>query len=62
MKRKGSMSGDIRQPYISAHGLKNGVRPCRAEAHHWMKALIVISYAVKFLQASKERKIAYPGD
>lgn len=56
------MSGDIWQPYDSTNGFKNIIQPWRAEAHHWMKALIVISYAVKFLQASKEREIAYPCD
>ena len=59
MKR--SISCNIWQPYTSAHGLKNYIRPGMAEAHHWMKTLIVILYAVKFSQTNMERKSAHTG-
>jgi hypothetical protein len=62
MKMKISISRNIWQPYHRADGFKDFIQPWRVKVRHWMKTLIVISYAMKFSQISMERNIAHPGD
>lgn len=51
----------IWQLYTKANGFKDFIQPWRAKAHHWMKKLNVILYAMKFSEADMERNSAYPG-